>query len=70
MINESEQKAESLLRRMTVDFSIDLWQSSECSLVCVDEILSLLKRRLTPNEMEEEIKLYEKVREELEKYQK
>lgn len=36
------QKADNLLVRMTVDFSIDAWQSKQCALVAVDEIIKAL----------------------------
>jgi ABC-type proline/glycine betaine transport system substrate-binding protein len=36
------EKADDLLARMTVDFSIDAWQSKQCALVAVDEILKAL----------------------------
>lgn len=35
------QKAESMLRNMTVDFSIDLWQSKQCAIKACEEILQL-----------------------------
>jgi len=35
------QQALSLLRHMTIDFSIDIWQSKQCSIVCVEKILTL-----------------------------
>lgn len=35
----SKQKAEELYNKMIVDFTIDKWQSKQCALVAVDEIL-------------------------------
>jgi hypothetical protein len=37
-----KQKASNLYDRMTVDFSIDKWQTKQCALIAVDEIETLL----------------------------
>ena len=37
-----KEKASELLDSMTVDFAIDRWQSKQCALVAVDEILKAL----------------------------
>jgi hypothetical protein len=34
------EKAKSILDEMTVDFKIDSWQSMQCALVLVDELIS------------------------------
>ena len=36
-----KEKAESLVNKMIVDFKIDAWQSKQCALIAVDEILSI-----------------------------
>ena len=36
-----KEKAESLVNKMIVDFKIDAWQSKQCALIAVDEILNL-----------------------------
>jgi len=38
MMNEKEM-AEHLLNKMTVDMSIDFWQTKECAIASVDVIL-------------------------------
>lgn len=53
------QEALSMLRDMTVDFSIDLWQSKQCAIKCCERILSL---PLPPDRIEH----YQKVLAELE----
>jgi hypothetical protein len=35
----AKQKAEKLYNKMVVDFDMDKWQSRECALIAVDEIL-------------------------------
>lgn len=34
-----EEKAKHLIRKMTVDMSIDFWQTKQCALVAVDELI-------------------------------
>jgi hypothetical protein len=34
-----KQKASNLYDKMTVDFSIDKWQTKQCALVAVDELI-------------------------------
>lgn len=34
-----KQKAESIYNKMIVDFLIDKWQSKQCALMAVDEII-------------------------------
>jgi hypothetical protein len=38
-----KQKASNLYDKMTVDFSIDKWQTKQCALIAVDEILEVVK---------------------------
>ena len=40
----AEEKADELIRRMTVDFSIEFEQSKLCALIAVDEIICVLFR--------------------------
>lgn len=35
-----KEKAEYLIRKMTIDFSIEYAQSKLCAIVCCDEILN------------------------------
>ena len=41
MIQTPKQYADSLLRKMTVDLTIDFEQTKLCSLVAIDEILQI-----------------------------
>jgi crotonobetainyl-CoA:carnitine CoA-transferase CaiB-like acyl-CoA transferase len=34
-----KQKASNLYDKMTVDFSIDKWQTKQCALIAVDELI-------------------------------
>ena len=38
-----EEQADHMLRKMTVDMSIDLWQTKECAKNAVDEIIDVVK---------------------------
>ena len=37
-----KEKANQLIRLMTVDMKIDFWQTKQCALIAVDEIISEL----------------------------
>ena len=41
---DSKEKAEYLIRQMTVDFDIELHQSKLCAIVAVDEILDFITK--------------------------
>jgi len=36
-----KEKAEQLYNKMVVDFDIDYWQTKQCALIAVDEILNI-----------------------------
>ena len=38
-----KEKAEELYNKMIVDFTIDKWQSKQCALIAVDEILEVVQ---------------------------
>ena len=65
-----KEKAVSILNKMTVDFDIDKWQSKQCALVAVDEIIleqcksSELK---DPRYQDERLKYWNTVKAEIEK---
>lgn len=42
MKKTSKEFTEHLLRKMTVDMVMDLWQTRECALSCTDEMIDLL----------------------------
>lgn len=54
-----KEKAKRLLERMTVDMAIDKWQSKQCALIAVDEIISATGDHTAS--------YWEQVREEIEK---
>ena len=39
----AKEKAEHLIRQMTVDFNIDYQQSILCAMICCDEVLEALQ---------------------------
>jgi hypothetical protein len=39
----AKEKAEHLIRQMTVDFNIDYQQSVLCAMICCDEVLESLQ---------------------------
>jgi hypothetical protein len=39
----AKEKAKDLYNKMIVDFTIDKWQSKQCALVAVDEIMNALE---------------------------
>jgi hypothetical protein len=62
-----EEQADHLLRKMTVDMSIDFWQTKECAKNAVDEIIDAI-RDIADNEIVTPIIIYwEKVKQAIEK---
>ena len=62
-----EEKADHLLNLMTVDMSINFWQTKECAKNAVDEIINVVRDN-TDNEIVIPIIIYwEKVKQEIEK---
>jgi len=62
-----EEQADHLLRKMTVDMSIDFWQTKECAKNAVDEIIDAI-REVADNEVITPIIIYwEKVKQTIEK---
>jgi hypothetical protein len=62
-----EEQADHLLRKMTVDMSIDFWQTKECAKNAVDEIIDAI-REVADNEVVTPIIIYwEKVKQTIEK---
>ena len=62
-----EEKADHLLNLMTVDMSINFWQTKECAKNAVDEIIDAV-REIADNEIVTPIIIYwEKVKQEIEK---
>jgi hypothetical protein len=62
-----EEKADHLLNLMTVDMSINFWQTKECAKNAVDEIINVVRDN-TDNEIVIPIIIYwEKVKQAIEK---
>ena len=62
-----EEQADHLLRKMTVDMSIDFWQTKECAKNAVDEIIDAI-REVADSEVITPIIIYwEKVKQTIEK---
>jgi hypothetical protein len=61
-----EEQADHLLRKMTVDMSIDKWQTQQCAIAACEVILDEIKS-FADNEIKTPIIIYwEKVKKELE----
>ena len=58
-----KEKADNLYNRMVVDFNIDKFQSKQCALVAVDEII----KAHVHNEGVRHLKWWEEVKQEIEK---
>jgi hypothetical protein len=62
-----QEQADHMLRIMTVDMSIDFWQTKECAKNAVDEIINVV-RKIADNEIViPQIIYWEKVKQEIEK---
>jgi len=60
-----KEKAKQLYNKMVVDFTIDGWQSKQCALVAVDEIIDVA--RDASNEVAASVIIYwSKVKQEIE----
>jgi hypothetical protein len=61
-----QEKALDLYNRMIVDFTIDKWQSKQCALIAVDEIIDTIEYSSQADETSKII-YWDKVKEEIEK---
>ena len=61
-----QEKALNLYNRMIVDFTIDKWQSKQCALIAVDEIIDTIEYSSQADEISKII-YWDKVKEEIEK---
>jgi hypothetical protein len=59
-----KEKADYLIRLMTVDMNIDFWQTKQCAINTVDEIIELLWHTY---KNEDEYRYWNQVKIELEK---
>jgi hypothetical protein len=59
-----KEKADYLIRLMTVDMNIDFWQTKQCAINAVDEIIELLWHTY---KNEDEYRYWNQVKIELEK---
>ena len=61
-----QKKALDLYNRMIVDFTIDKWQSKQCALIAVDEIIDTIEYSSQADEISKII-YWDKVKKEIEK---
>lgn len=61
-----EEQAEHMLRIMTVDMSIDLWQTQQCAIKACEEIMDEIRRIGHPELITPSIIYWEKVKKKLE----
>jgi hypothetical protein len=62
-----EEQADHMLRKMTVDMSIDLWQTKECAKNAIDEIIDVIKEVADKEVVTPTIIYWEKVKQAIEK---
>jgi hypothetical protein len=67
----AKEKAKDLYNKMIVDFTIDKWQSKQCALVAVDEIIksnptSELSNPFLGNRTYENVNYWKDVKKEIE----
>lgn len=60
----SKEKADYLIKLMTVDMNIDFWQTKQCAINAVDEIIELMWHTY---KNEDEYRYWNQVKIELEK---
>jgi len=67
-----KEKADQLIRLMTVDMNIDFWQTKHCALTAVQEIIYVISSYPNANETETPLSdamiFWQQVKIELEKY--
>jgi len=59
-----KEKAEQLYNKMVVDFDIDYWQTKQCAIIAVDEIIDCTKLRIRITKFSKEY--WEQVKKEIE----
>ncbi len=65
MTRTSEEYTEHLLRKMTVDMSIEFWQTKECALASIEENLDLLEEFKDHPKCQEKLTMLEGAKEKL-----
>ena len=63
-----KEQADHMLRIMTVDMSIDLWQTAMCAIAAVEEIIEAVRKVADNDVVTPQIIYWEKVKQELETY--
>lgn len=63
-----KDQADHMLRIMTVDMSIDLWQTAMCAIAAVEEIIEAVRAVADNDIVTPNIIYWEKVKQELETY--
>jgi hypothetical protein len=62
-----KEKADELIRKMTVDFSIEFEQSKLCALIAVDEILDVDCFDMSEEHFDNHIEYWKEVKQEINK---
>lgn len=62
-----KEKAMQLFDKMIVDFSIDKWQTQQCALVAVDEIINYLTTSLDVQTSLNAVDYWREVKQEIQK---
>jgi hypothetical protein len=63
-----KEQADHMLRIMTVDMSIDLWQTAMCAIAAVEEIIEAIRDVADDDVITPIVIYWEKVKQELETY--
>jgi hypothetical protein len=61
-----KEQADHMLRIMTVDMSIDLWQTAMCAIAAVEEIIEAIRAVADDDVITPIVIYWEKVKQELE----
>jgi hypothetical protein len=62
-----KEKAEQLYNKMVVDFDIDHWQTKQCALIAVGEIISHIEPSLSMDVISARFDYWNEVKQEIEK---
>jgi len=62
-----KEKAEQLYNKMVVDFDIDHWQTKQCALIAVDEVIANIEPSVSMDVISARIKYWKEVKQEIER---
>lgn len=57
-----EEQATHMLQKMTVDMSIDFWQTKECATIACDEIIDFIRDNMDNDDIAPLVIYWEKVK--------